>query len=89
VTANKQKQTESSRNKRHGDQMFGQNWKLDEIGQSKVRSGSFWFVLVRSDAAPPHGSLELRSQESARVALSRHVPVGVNVAKHCKQRSVG
>ena len=47
------------------------------------------FVLVRSDAAPPHGSLELRSQESARVALSRHVPVGVNVAKHCKQRSVG
>lgn len=46
MTANKQKQTESSRNKRHGDQMFGQNWKLDEIGQSKVRSGSFWFVLM-------------------------------------------
>ena len=46
------------------------------------------FVLVRSGDAPPHGSLELRSQESARLALSRHVPVGVNVAKHCKQRSV-
>ena len=44
MTANKQKQAESRRNKRHADQMFGQ--KLMEIVLNWTSESSFSFVLV-------------------------------------------
>ena len=87
---------QTSRNKQNLTEASGMGTKCSDQMENWMKLDKLKFVLVLvlfrsndSSAAPPHGSLELRSQESARLALSRHVPVRVNVGKHCKQRSVG